>query len=91
MAATSENLVRKQILVSTDQIEKLTSLAASEGKSQAEIVRLAIDAFDPADIHSVSESELMQLVSERLRDAISATQRASKSVSKTLKQLSVVE
>jgi membrane-bound ClpP family serine protease len=89
MSATlkeTEKLVRKQFLLSSRQIAKLSSLAASEGKSEAEIVRLAIDAFDPSDTDA-SESELMDLVAHRLKEAIRSTKHANKVVSHTLKKL----
>ena len=89
-AATSSNkkLVRKQFLVSPGQIDKLSSLAVSEKKSEAEIVRLAIDAFEPRGIDNVSSSELMELISQRLKEAIHSTKKANEVVSKTLKNLS---
>jgi len=52
--ANSRKLVRKQFLVSPAQIDKLSSLAASEKKSEAEIVRLAIDAFEPRGLAHLS-------------------------------------
>jgi hypothetical protein len=44
------NLVRKQFLMSYSQAEKLLALSAAKGKSEAEIVRLAIDAYDPEEV-----------------------------------------
>ena len=88
MAVASKNLIRKQILVSADQVKKITTLAKHEGTSQAEIVRLAIDAFDPQKNPKADESELLSLVAERLKEAIDSTQTAATAVTKTLKKLS---
>ncbi len=72
--------------MSHQQVAKLSRLAASEGKSEAEIVRLAIDAFDPHD-SDISDSDLMELVAQRLKEAIHSTKHANKVVSNTLKKL----
>ncbi|MBV1916416.1 MAG: hypothetical protein KUG72_13590 [Pseudomonadales bacterium] len=88
MAVASKNLIRKQILVSADQVKKITTLAKHEGTSQAEIVRLAIDAFEPGKTHTADEGELLALVAERLKEAIGSTQAAATTVTKTLKKLS---
>ncbi len=81
------NLVRKQFLVSQNQINKLTKLASAEGKSVAEIVRLAIDAFDPDGLDTIDAPELMDLVSIRLKDAIQSTKHTNRVVAKTLQKL----
>ena len=90
-AKTKENgnLIRKQFLVSSRQVEKLSSLSASEGKSEAEIVRLAIDAFEPKGADNMNAPELMALVSQRLKEAINSTKHVNNVVSKTLKTLSL--
>ena len=81
------NLVRKQFLISRSQIEKLSALSTTEGKSEAEIVRLAIDAFEPENAYNMNAPELMELVSQRLKEAVISTKKASKVVSETLKNL----
>ena len=83
----NENLIRKQFLVSSRQVEKLSSLSVSEGKSEAEIVRLAIDAFEPSGVNNMNASELMALVSQRLKEAVKSTQQANQRVSETLEHL----
>ena len=88
-AKENGNLIRKQFLVSSRQVEKLSSLSASEGKSEAEIVRLAIDAFEPKGADTMNAPELMALVSQRLKEAINSTKHANHVVSKTLKTLSL--
>ena len=86
-AVVNGSLIRKQFLVSYSQVEKLSSLSASEGKSEAEIVRLAIDAFDPKGASNINTPELMELVSQRLEAAIRSTQQANAVVAKTLESL----
>ncbi len=86
-AIENRNLIRKHFLVSSSQVEKLSSLSLSEGKSEAEIVRLAIDAFEPKSADNMNAPELMELVSQRLKEAISSTKRANSVVSKTMDNL----
>ena len=86
----AEKLVRKQFLISPSQIEKLNRLARNEGTSVAEMVRQAIDTYNPdaTAIVDLDAPELMELVSQRLKEAITSTQKANRAVSNTLKKLS---
>ena len=86
----AEKLVRKQFLISPSQVEKLNRLAKDEGTSVAEMVRVAIDAYDPdtAAIADLDAPELIELVSQRLKEAITSTQKANRAVGNTLKKLS---
>jgi hypothetical protein len=83
-------LVRKQFLISPSQVEKLNRLAKDEGISVAAMVRLAIDTYNPdaAAIADLDAPELMELASERLKEAITSTQKANRAVSNTLMKLS---
>ena len=87
---STERLVRKQFLISPSQIKKLDRLAKDEGTSVAEIVRTAIDAYDPniADFNDLGPPDLMELVSTRLKEAIASTRKANRTIDKTLKKLS---
>ena len=87
--AKSSKLVRKQFLISTRHISKLSKIAKAEGKSEAEIVRLAIEAFDPAHEEDMTSSDLMELVSQRLKEAIKTTKKANTLVKKALRTLQV--
>ena len=86
----AEKLIRKQFLISASQVEKLNRLARNEGTSVAHMVRQAIDTYNPdtAVIADLDASELMELASERLKEAITSTQKANRTVSNTLKKLS---
>jgi len=86
----TEKLVRKQFLISPSQVEKLNRLARDEGTSVAQILHQAIDTYNPdmATIGDLDASELMELVSERLKEAITSTQKANRAVSNALKKLS---
>jgi len=86
----AEKLVRKQFLISPSQIEKLNRLARNEGTSVAEMVRVAIDSYNPdtAAIADLDAPELMELVSKRLKEAIASTKKANRTIDKTLKKLS---
>ncbi|MCU7899698.1 MAG: hypothetical protein KZQ66_10710 [Candidatus Thiodiazotropha sp. (ex Lucinoma aequizonata)] len=70
-------MIRKQIMLSADNIEKLGQLSKVRGTSAAEIVRLSIDSYGP-DSNDIEESELMELVSERLQEAIHETAKTRK-------------
>lgn len=83
MQAT-ENLVRKQYLIAPHQINKLKILAKKQNTSAAEVVRMAIDAFNPDVPTDLDESELFDLVSARVKEAIADTVTTRKRLSKTL-------
>ncbi|MGH1486896.1 MAG: hypothetical protein ACRBCI_11790 [Cellvibrionaceae bacterium] len=82
-----ENLIRKQFLVSRSQVSKLEQIANEKGTSAAEIVRLAIDAFDPDATDAMNSDDLMELVHTQLTEAISATGQANEAVAHALEQL----
>ena len=86
-SAQAENMVRKQFLISPSQVKKLDRLAKNEGTSVAEVVRLAIDAYDPDTATDMEATELMELVARRLKEAIEDTQKTRKRLNKTLRQL----
>ncbi len=83
MQAT-ENLVRKQYLIAPHQIEKVKILAEKKNTSAAEIVRMAIDAFDPDGLLDLKESELFDLVSARVKEAIEDTKETRCRLNETL-------
>ena len=86
----TEKLVRKQFLISPSQIKKLDRIARDEGTSVAEIVRVAIDTYDPnsAAFADIDSPELIELVSTRLKEAITSTQKANRNIDRALKNLS---
>ncbi len=83
----SQHLVRKQFLVSESNVSKLERLAQEKGTSATEIVRLAIDAFDPEDANSMASEELMELVSGQIKEALEATSQANAKVNQTIKTI----
>lgn len=88
--AQAEKLVRKQFLISPSQVKKLSRLARDEETSVAEMVRIAIDSYNPdgPTITDLDAPELMALVSKRLKEANSSTKKANRTVGKALKKLS---
>ncbi len=90
MTATAEKLVRKQIMLSPNNIEKLEQISNVRGTSAAEIVRLSIDSYNP-DSMDIEESELMGLVCEKLKDVIQETSKTRRRLNKTLKRLELKE
>ena len=91
MAEPAEKMVRKQFLVPPSTVKRLEQLAAKRGTSASEIVRQAINAYDPKDTEAMASSELMELVSARLKEAISSTRNARRAVSKALQTLDTSE
>lgn len=85
------NLVRKQYLVSEANIRKVEKLANARGTSAADIVRQAIDVYDPHGAEDMEAPDLMELVSDKLKEAISATKKANRNVAKALKSLDTVK
>lgn len=85
----AEKLVRKQFLISTAQVKKLELLAKQKNTSAAEMVRNAITAYNPDVPADMEESELLELVSMRVKEAIVDTRNTRKRLDKTLKKLSV--
>jgi hypothetical protein len=83
----AENLVRKQYLISPAQVKKIELLAKKQKKSAAEMVRNAIDAFNPDESMDMKESELLDLVSARVKEAIENTQETRRRLEMTLETL----
>jgi predicted DNA-binding protein len=88
MAESSEKMIRKQFLVPPSTVKRLEQLATARGTSASEIVRQAIKSYDVKDAEAMESSELMELVSERLKEAIKSTRQAQRTVSKTLRVIS---
>lgn len=85
----AEKLVRKQFLISTAQIKKIELLAKQENTSAAEMVRKAISAYNPDVPADMKESELLELVLMRVKEAIVDTRNTRKRLDKTLQKLSM--
>ena len=79
----TENLIRKQLMLSNTNIQKLERIAKEKKLSVASVVRSAIDSFNPEDT-DLETSELMELVSSRLKEAIEDTANTRKRLDKTL-------
>lgn len=82
-----QKLVRKQHLIYPSQIKKLRVLAEAENTSASEMLRRAIDAFDPNASADMSESELFELARVRVKEAIKDTIATRKRVEATLKEI----
>ena len=86
----SSNLIRKQYLMSDENISKVNRLAKKKGTSSAQIVRLAVEAYNPdSELSSIEENELMELVASRLREAIDSTRETRKKLDQTLNKLGI--
>lgn len=84
----SQNLIRKQYLMSDENITKVNRLAKKQGTSSAQIVRLAVEAYNPErDLENIEENELMELVSTRLKEAIADTRSTRRKLDQTLNKL----
>lgn len=89
--ATRGNLIRKQYLVSESNVEKLEAIALIRGTSVTEVVRQAIDAYDPEHVDGMDAPEMMELVASRLSDTLKATRRANKRVNAAIAALDRME
>ncbi|MCB1773433.1 MAG: ribbon-helix-helix protein, CopG family [Gammaproteobacteria bacterium] len=87
----AKRLVRKQILVTEEQIGKLDRIAGERGVPVTEVVRQAIDAYDPEGVGQMDTPELMELVGRRLKEALRETRRANKRVNGVLAALDQLE
>ena len=83
----AEKLVRKQFLISPVQIKKIELLAKKQNTSAAAMVRSAIDAYNPDAPADMEESELLELVSERVKEVIVDTRNTRRRLDNTLKKL----
>ena len=84
---TAEKLVRKQFLIYPTQVKKIESMAKRQKTSAAEMVRKAIDAFNPDALQDMAETELLELVSARVREAIVHTQKTRARLAAALNKL----
>ena len=80
-------MVRKQILMYPQQAEKIKTLAKRENTSAAEMMRQAIDAFNPGTMVDLAESELLELASVRVKEAIADTIATREKVTAALDKL----
>ena len=87
MALAQSNLVRKQFLISENSVAKLEKLAETQHISASEVVRQAIEFYDPYQSQEMKMPELIDLVSTRLKEAIISTKKANKKVASTLELL----
>ncbi len=77
MQSQSEKLVRKQFFISPAQVKKLEKLSSSlKGRSAAQIVRDAIDAYDSAgELTQIQQQdELLAIAHEKVKEAIIRTE-----------------
>ncbi len=88
MQTITKPLIRKQFLISPEQVEKLSQLAEEKNVSAAEIVRNAITAYNPDFSAEIEESELLELVCARVKEAVAETRKTRKHLEKTLKRIS---
>jgi len=68
--------VRKQFFISPSQVKKLETLSSSlKGRSAAQIVRDAIDAYDPnAETTQSQKQELVAIAHAKVKEAIANSQ-----------------
>ncbi len=85
--STHSSLIRKQFLISAESISKLEKLAKARNTSASEIVRQAIDSYNPYESEEMDMPELMELVGVKLKEAIRSTKKANHQVERTLKSL----
>ncbi len=85
--SASQKMSRKQFLLPPHTVARLDRLAASKGTSASDIVRQAIEAFDE-DSEIADASDLADVVSASLKEAIESTREARLALESTLGSLS---
>ena len=93
MQTQSETLVRKQFFISPTQVKKLEMLSSTlKGRSAAQIVRDAIDAYDPvAEATQNQEQELLAIAHAKVKEAIARTEDTIKKVDHCLENHSAAK
>ncbi len=74
-------LLRRQYLVTEENVAKLNTLFAVEGVSATEIVRRAIDSYHAGEDHTELE-HLVDLMADSVREAVKEIRAARKLVRK---------
>ena len=83
----SQNMIRKQILMYPRQANKIKLLAKNKNTSAAEMVRQAIDAFDPDVTVDITESELFELAAAKVKKTLAETIAMRKKIAAALDKL----
>lgn len=93
MQPQSESLVRKQFFISPANIAKLEKLSEKlNGRSAAQIVRDAIDAYNPeGDLADIQENELLAIAHEKVKEAIVTTEQTIEKVGECLEKLAAAK
>jgi Arc/MetJ-type ribon-helix-helix transcriptional regulator len=88
MEVQNTNLVRKQYLMSKQELSKIDAIRVSEKKSAAEVVRDAVRAYNPSSDDSEHfTTELIAFLSSELKSAIDATNAAGVKVNAIVRKL----
>jgi predicted transcriptional regulator len=72
-------LMRRQYLVTEDQVAKLDSLSKREGVSATEIVRRAIESYHP-DRDDAELERLIDIMTQSVREAVKEVRAARRLV-----------
>jgi len=93
MNLQSNTLVRKQFFISPENVKKLDRLMKEiKGTSAANLVRAAIDSYDPygnnANVEDIEQTELIAIAQAKVREAIEQTENTIQIVDNCLESLS---
>lgn len=83
----ASNMVRKQVMMLPEHVKKIKVLAKKQKTSASDIVRRAVDAFDPDALGGMDESELLELAHAKVREAITDTIQTREKVMAALDKL----
>ena len=83
----AQKMIRKQILIYPKQAEKIKALAKRKNTSAAEMMRQAIDAFNPDATVNIPENELFELASTKVKQVLAETIAMRKKVTAALDKL----
>jgi hypothetical protein len=83
----TEKLIRKQFLIYPAQAKKIELMAKKQKTLAAEMVRKAIDAFNPDATPEMAYTDLLELVRVRVKEAIKDTIKTRERLSAALNKL----
>ena len=87
----AQKLVRKQFLISPAQAKKIEFMAKKQKTSAAEMVRKAIDSFNLDAMSDMADTDLLELVRVKVKEAITDTRKTRVRLSAALKKLEAKE
>lgn len=91
MEANSQPLARRQYLVTAENLRKIKNIARQSSCSATEVVRRAIDAYDPERNEEPLLDALAETMHQNVKEALESTRRANRVVAEALARLETAQ